>query len=1422
MQWLQTSAHPEKKFTSMNSRLASIVLIFFLCIVFAKSHAQTDTVFWFAAPDLQQLHGDRPIFLRISTSKQLANVTISIPANPTFAPINISVNPNSSGAVDLTNFITQIENGTPNTVMQKGILVTSTAPISCYYDILHNANGDMYALKGRNGLGTKFTLPFQMKFTNRTGASYTTDFIVVATEDNTTVEVIPKNNLVGHVAGVSFTVVLNKGETWVGTSMSTFGTMKPGGTVVKSNKPIAISTKDDSINDLTCSDTVGDQLIPDRLAGTEFVLVKGYLTNPDYFVVFAIDDNTLLKVDGLSVAPLSAGAYYSGSLSTEAVYIESNKPVHVFHVTGFGCEMGGAVIPSIKCTGSNEVAFTRASMEGNFYISILSPKSIVDKFLLNGSPSLVGATNFLPVNVTAGEWMYLRIPIHTSSLSLVDEFKIQNSAGKFHAGVIQGGRSSTARFGYFSDFSVNSISFDDPSNPGSSIGSEQVVCNNADFKITANNKDALEYIWTGPAGLTVVGPTLEISGFKSGNTGVYTVTTSGNACGNASKSINLLIDKPEADFNVVSNGCQDDGVAITTSANAGVRWQWNFGGKLLDTNRSVLNPVVLGKSGAVDISLKVGSARGCFSDVKNKTIQLSSKPLARYEVLGNSCINDDIVFKEKSSILNGNITKWRWNLDDGNGFSEQTISAALQKKYTTWGKRDVRLVVESSTGCISDTFRLSTFTVHPLPVPGFVVPEICLDDAVALFRDTTSSPDGYGNFEYQWSFNSGPNPVSPGPIFSDQERTAKNPSVTYRAADKYAIKLVVTSRGCVDSITQSFKVNGANPVAAFDVLTPLTLCSNDSVRIENRSTVGIDNVTRLEIYWNDGDTRTASITTIDETPFLGKSYAIKYPNFQSPLKKDHTVTLTAYSGNAQACRKSISKVVTLNASPKVGFASMSGICLDATARQITETTFDASVPGTGSYHGAGVSLSGLFDPKSAGAGTHTITYRYLSQAQAGCADSAFQTITVWPLPTATFSVGSITCEKNPIIFTSNSKAGAGILTKWIWSFGDGVTQMQTATPTTTTHTYSSYATYSPTLIVETSNGCKSAASTIGIQVYPLPIPGFSLPEVCLPLAKAVFTGTTTVPDNSILSYRWDFGDPLDKSASVTKDGQHDYKALGSYNVKLVVTSINNCRDSLTKVFSGIFPQPKAGFSSADSSCLGTAIQFSDTGKTSRGEFVEWYWDLGDKSKEEKNKFSYTYSSSGTYVVSLFAKTSIGCLSDTISKAIMVFDYPKADAGPDLFVLDDGQKQIKASASGASLKYRWSPSTYLSDTSILNPYIIRPQDSVIYILSVTGRGSCTTTDDLKMIALKLPTPPNTFTPNGDGVNDKWEILYLDQYEGCIVEVYSTTGQMLFQSIGYGIPWDGTYKGSRLPSGTYYYVIDPKNGRKKIASYVTLLR
>ncbi|MES2425606.1 MAG: gliding motility-associated C-terminal domain-containing protein [Bacteroidota bacterium] len=83
-------------------------------------------------------------------------------------------------------------------------------------------------------------------------------------------------------------------------------------------------------------------------------------------------------------------------------------------------------------------------------------------------------------------------------------------------------------------------------------------------------------------------------------------------------------------------------------------------------------------------------------------------------------------------------------------------------------------------------------------------------------------------------------------------------------------------------------------------------------------------------------------------------------------------------------------------------------------------------------------------------------------------------------------------------------------------------------------------------------------------------------------------------------------------------------------------------------------------------------------------------------------------------------------------------------------------------------------------------------------------------------------PNAFTPNGDGVNDTWEINGLNGYVNSLVNVYNRYGSVVFTSKGYSKTWDGLYKSKNLPAGTYYYIIYLNNTMPKLSGYVTIIR
>jgi len=134
--------------------------------------------------------------------------------------------------------------------------------------------------------------------------------------------------------------------------------------------------------------------------------------------------------------------------------------------------------------------------------------------------------------------------------------------------------------------------------------------------------------------------------------------------------------------------------------------------------------------------------------------------------------------------------------------------------------------------------------------------------------------------------------------------------------------------------------------------------------------------------------------------------------------------------------------------------------------------------------------------------------------------------------------------------------------------------------------------------------------------------------------------------------------------------------------------------------------------------------------------------------------------------------------------------------------DPAQLTVEGQDSGSAVE--WSPAEFLDDSSSSDPIAI-PDETTTF--TVTGNvGNCTVTD---MVTVTVAPPLeiyNAFTPNEDGTNDTWKIGRIEKFPNSQVQVYDRWGQLVFKSIGYSQPWDGTNKGKILPMAAYYYVIE----------------
>jgi PKD repeat protein len=310
---------------------------------------------------------------------------------------------------------------------------------------------------------------------------------------------------------------------------------------------------------------------------------------------------------------------------------------------------------------------------------------------------------------------------------------------------------------------------------------------------------------------------------------------------------------------------------------------------------------------------------------------------------------------------------------------------------------------------------------------------------------------------------------------------------------------------------------------------------------------------------------------------------------------------------------------------------------------------DNPVSGTFTYtqdNGTGISIGTVLS-----AGTHTLyvdftpedTVNYTTASKNVTINVSEKPVT----PVADFS-SNVTSGYAPLMvqFTDYSENA----TAWNWDFGDGTNSTQQSMM----HTYFAVGNYTVNLTVSNENGTSSRFAIINVseQLAPvLPVAGFSshVTEGYAPL-DVQFT------DQSINAneWNWDFGD---WSTSNEQNPMHTYSEPGSYTVNLIVSNANgtNSKSGTITVSMGsepaheiMSPSPVADFSANPTSGdAPLSIQFTDQSIYAN----EWSWDFGDGATSTEQNPTYTYSTPGSYIVSLSVTGSLG--SDSKSYTIDV-------------------------------------------------------------------------------------------------------------------------------------------------------------------------
>jgi gliding motility-associated-like protein len=236
--------------------------------------------------------------------------------------------------------------------------------------------------------------------------------------------------------------------------------------------------------------------------------------------------------------------------------------------------------------------------------------------------------------------------------------------------------------------------------------------------------------------------------------------------------------------------------------------------------------------------------------------------------------------------------------------------------------------------------------VAETPEANFIVPGICLDDATAVFTNTTtfqSNPPA--SLSYLWNYG---NPTAPGNTNTGNTFTGQH---RYSATGNYPITLIATSpAGCSDTTIKNLTVNGSNPQAAFSIASA-PYCSGQPIAFINNSTVGFGNITRLVWFWNWPANPSDSTEVLLPSPGDTTRHIFSLP--VGAASGNFTIRLQAFSG--VVCVNDTTGTIRLSATPELAFDALPVLCSNAPPLLITQGRVTNGLAGTGIYTGTGIS-----------------------------------------------------------------------------------------------------------------------------------------------------------------------------------------------------------------------------------------------------------------------------------------------------------------------------------------------------------------------------------------------------------------------------------------------------------------------------------
>ncbi len=755
----------------------------------------------------------------------------------------------------------------------------------------------------------------------------------------------------------------------------------------------------------------------------------------------------------------------------------------------------------------------------------------------------------------------------------------------------------------------------------------------------------------------------------------------------------------------------------------------------------------------------------------------------------SGCPTLSVTFTNTTASSLNSICSW----DLGNGQTGNTCT--VTGTYDTPGLYDVTLTV-TVDGCTADTTYLDAVEVVAPPVASFTANETegCIDLEVQ-FTNTTATPVQ----SCEWSFGDG--------------GTANicDPTYIFNIPGTWDVQLTITTpEGCVDdTLMTAYIVSHPPPAVAFTA-TPDEGCLPVTVQFSNETDPS--ETSSCSWVFTNGATSTDCDpeVTFDVIGTHGGALTVVSPlGCSATLDLPDIITVYGFpqpTFNVQPPQGCPPLVVTfVNTTP----GNPGSICAwDLGNGQTSDNCFT-----TGTY-----TTPGFYDV--------TLT---LTSAEGCTKDTTYvQAVEVFEPPVASFTAEETEgCVAFGAQFTNTT---SDPVQSCQWEFGDGGTS-NSCDPL---HVYQTAGIWDVLLTVTSPQGCSDDTLMVGyIQSHDPPVISLTAtpPEGCVPLTVQ-FENTTDPAETGTCAWTFSNGEVSDMCDPVVI-----FSEVGTYDVGLTVVSPLGCINhlSLTEVVT-VHGIPQPDFSAQPLlGCPPLLVNFyNNTPEALTGESL---WAFGDGGTANQMHPQYVYQHAGIFDVGLTVISQHGCIGDTVfAQMIEVYELPVAGFtfGPQPTDVFQPMITFQDSSSTDVVEWQWffgnDPTLGMSqdpDPEFSFPYT-EPGTYQVTLVVTNGNGCVDTVMALVVIDGHFSVwVPNSFTPDGDGINEVFMPVILDHIpDRYRLEIFNRWGELIFQSVDPTAGWDGTYNGKLAKQDMYVWQLEAASGvdglSRQYKGHVTLLR